>query len=237
MVNIDDVYQKVLVLANKEQRGYITPQEFNLFANQAQKEIFEQYFYDLNQFSKVHGDSGEYSDIIHNINEKIAIFETTDSFTSGEFNGSASDLYRLGTVYYEYNNSHNVVLEEVQQNEVLYMNTSSLTKPTVTRPVYVRTSTSTIEIHPASITEVDCTYIKPPSIPSWGYFVVGNKALFDGSSTALSSGKTINFQLHQSEESELVYKILKFAGISMDKINVMRAGQVQEQSQVQQEKQ
>ena len=36
MVDINAVYQKVLALANKEQRGYITPQEFNLFANQAQ---------------------------------------------------------------------------------------------------------------------------------------------------------------------------------------------------------
>ena len=46
-VNIDTVYQRVLAIANKEQRGYITPQEFNLFANQAQMDIFEQYFYDL----------------------------------------------------------------------------------------------------------------------------------------------------------------------------------------------
>ena len=46
MVNVDRVYQRVLVLANKEQRGYITPQEFNLLANQAQVDIFEQYFYD-----------------------------------------------------------------------------------------------------------------------------------------------------------------------------------------------
>ena len=59
MVRVDDVYQKVLALANKEQRGYITPQEFNLFADQAQKEIFEQYFYDLNQFSRVPGNSSE----------------------------------------------------------------------------------------------------------------------------------------------------------------------------------
>ena len=43
MINVDIVYQKVLALANKEQRGYITPQDFNLFANQAQMEIFEQY--------------------------------------------------------------------------------------------------------------------------------------------------------------------------------------------------
>ena len=50
MVNVDTVYQKVLALANKEQRGYITPQEFNLFADQAQKEILDQYFYVYRSF-------------------------------------------------------------------------------------------------------------------------------------------------------------------------------------------
>ena len=59
MVNINNVYQKVLALANKEQRGYITPQEFNLFANLAQMEIFEQYFYDLNQLSRTRSNSKE----------------------------------------------------------------------------------------------------------------------------------------------------------------------------------
>ena len=230
MVNIDDVYQKVLVLANKEQRGYITPQEFNLFANQAQREIFEQYFYDLNQFSRVHGDSGEYSDIIHNINEKIAIFERVNSFTGGAFNGPSNDIYRLGTVIYDHATLGNIEVEEVQQNEVLYMNASPLTRPTLNKPVYVRLNTNTISVLPNTIVDVDCTYVKAPSTPRWGYFVIGNKALYDVNNTT-------DFYLHQSEESELVYKILKLAGISMDKINIMRAGQVQEQSQVQQEKQ
>ena len=54
-VSLDTVYQRVLAIANKEQRGYITPQEFNLFANQAQMDIFEQYFYDLDQFLKMPG--------------------------------------------------------------------------------------------------------------------------------------------------------------------------------------
>ena len=45
-INVDTVYQRVLAVANKEQRGFITPLEFNLLANQAQMEIFEQYFYD-----------------------------------------------------------------------------------------------------------------------------------------------------------------------------------------------
>jgi len=40
-ISVDTVYQRVLAIANKEQRGFITPQEFNLFANQAQMDIFE----------------------------------------------------------------------------------------------------------------------------------------------------------------------------------------------------
>ena len=45
-ININTVYSKVLTLSNKEQRGYITPQEFNLLADKAQMEIFQEYFYD-----------------------------------------------------------------------------------------------------------------------------------------------------------------------------------------------
>jgi hypothetical protein len=223
MVSIDTVYQKVLMFANKEQRGYITPQEFNMFADQAQKEIFEQYFYDLNQFSRVPGNSGEYSDVIHNINEKIAIFERAGTIAGT--NITASDFYRLGTVIYNGNE-----VEEVQQNEILYINQSPLTKPSYTRPVYVRTGELTVDMYPVGIASATCTYVARPTKPSWGYVVVLGKAMWDPSNST-------NFGLHAAEESELVYKILKFAGISMDKINIMRAGQVQEQAQVQQEKQ
>ena len=63
MVNIDTVYQRVLAIANKEQRGYITPLEFNLLANQAQLVIFEQYFYDLDKAKRVAGDDSSFSDM------------------------------------------------------------------------------------------------------------------------------------------------------------------------------
>ena len=74
-VNVDTVYQRVLAIANKEQRGYITPQEFNLLANQAQMDIFEQYFYDINQFERVPGNDTEYSNMSHILKEIISPFE------------------------------------------------------------------------------------------------------------------------------------------------------------------
>ena len=78
MVRIDDVYQKVLALSNKEQRGYITPQDFNLFANQAQLEIFEQYFYDINIARKSEGNNTVFADVDDILEEKLQIFEERD---------------------------------------------------------------------------------------------------------------------------------------------------------------
>ena len=43
-VNVNTVYQRVLAITNKEQRGYMTPYEFNKIATQVQREIFERYF-------------------------------------------------------------------------------------------------------------------------------------------------------------------------------------------------
>ena len=227
MVSIDKVYQKVLAFANKEQRGYITPQEFNLFADQAQMEIFEQYFYDLNQFMRLPGNSEEYSDMIHNINEKIALLENTSAIVNSAI--TANDMYRLGTVI----RSGDTIVEEIQQNDILEMNMSYLTKPTNKRPVYVRTGLLTINFYGSNGMEDfngTCTYTKKPSKPNWGYVVVNGKAMYN------PSNKT-DFELHPAEESELVYKILKFAGVSMRRDDIAKVAQALELSQVQQEKQ
>jgi len=109
-VNVDTVYQRVLAIANKEQRGYITPLEFNLFANQAQMDIFEQYFYDRAQFERRPGNEDEYSDMLNIIDKKISEFEKTAELTPTlnvntttlspyYFDASGiTDLYRLGSV-------------------------------------------------------------------------------------------------------------------------------------------
>jgi hypothetical protein len=65
-----------------------------------------------------------------------------------------------------------------------------------------------------------------------GIFVISGKALYDP-----NPAKTTNFELHPSEEPELVYKILKLAGVSMKRDELARAGGSLESQQIQQEKQ
>ena len=147
-VSVDTVYQRVLALANKEQRGYITPQEFNLFANQAQMDIFEQYFYDLNQFLRMPGNDTTHADMVSMLEEKISVFEkagviqaSTQAGLYGEdeqifdLNSNISDLYRITNVR-TYRNLNWKILERVSQKELRAMMLGTLTKVTPNRPVY-----------------------------------------------------------------------------------------------------
>lgn len=174
-VSIDTVYQRVLGILNKEQRGYVTPQEFNLFANQAQGDIFEQYFYDINQFGRMPGNSTEYSDMLNLLDEKINIFEkTAEPVRNGLYFSLPTDLYRLGTVIYKntttnnfgITSTENIEAERINANEFLYINSSPLTKPKNVRPVFVANSSGYRIYGNSEITapaEVELNYIKKPS--------------------------------------------------------------------------
>jgi len=48
-INVNTVYTTVLSILNKEQRGYLTPYEFNQLATQVQLEIFENFFEDMGE--------------------------------------------------------------------------------------------------------------------------------------------------------------------------------------------
>lgn len=76
-ININTVYQTVLLILNKEQRGYVTPDEFNKTATQVQLDIFNSYFQTENQQLRIPDNDSEYSDRVKNVQEKIAVFQTS----------------------------------------------------------------------------------------------------------------------------------------------------------------
>ena len=226
MINIDTVYQRVLALANKEQRGYITPLEFNLLANQAQLEIFEQYFYDINQLALTNDIGLEYSNSVDTIKEKISFFESINTPITG---GSLpANLYRLSTVIH--NNENEV--EYVERDRLLYILKSPLTRPTTNRPLYTRVG-NLITVYGNNgnliTTNISCNYIRRPSPVEWGYNVIVEKALYN-------AGSSTNFELHQSEETKLVIKILELAGIVINKPGLVTIASQKEASKIQQEK-
>ena len=236
-ISVDTVYQRVLALANKEQRGYITPQEFNLDANQAQLEILNQYFYDTNQFGRASGNSTEYGDMMEYMHEKVNMLTKTKKLgchNSKEWCWFPNSMYKLGSVLHTVNGV-STEIEPVNKNELINLTASPLTKPNIDRPVYVsgRRIVSGLPKHVIylSPTEdlfenngyVEAVYVNRPENANWAYVVTSGKALYN-------SGASVDFELHESEETNLVYRILALAGITLaDTGNVVYQAAINEE--------
>lgn len=233
MVSIDNVYKTVLNILNKENRGYITPREFNSLANQAQKEIFEGYF-SLRNY--VVSNDSDYSDIRKNVEEKIALFENEEAIDVGTFTNAVgsvtssyyaypTNFYRLGTV-----SANAIHATEVSSQQILYLNRAPLTKPTINNPVYVRHEGGLV-VHPTTgYSNVDINYIRKPAEAKW----VGGTLSGQIVANALA-GDYQDFELHASEEPELVVKILAYAGVIIRAADITQAATAKEQQIIQSE--
>ena len=80
-INVDQVYKTVLLIINKEQRGYLTPDEFNKLATQVQLEKIDTYFETINQQMRVPQNDSEYANRYKSVQEKLDTFKTIGTCT------------------------------------------------------------------------------------------------------------------------------------------------------------
>ena len=77
---IDAVRNTVLAILNKNNYGYLSPSDFNLYAQQAQLEIFEDYFYQYNtqlNLENARRSGTDYANLSKGILEVIDLFSKT----------------------------------------------------------------------------------------------------------------------------------------------------------------
>lgn len=247
-INVNTVYKTVLLILNKEQRGYMTPEEFNKTAAQVQLEIFEQYFEDLNQQLRVAQSDYEYADRVASIDERMSIFKTTGNCTyvsnvngnyftlpTTDLYGNAYQVYKLGSLAYKniYGN-HIGPLEELQKSEFYHIQNSRLTASTEKNPTFIRESNRVVIAPSTVISNVIANYIRKPLDPVWG-FTVGTRGqyIYDASiyiGTIPSTGSR-NFDLHESEQTRIITKILVYAGIIIKDPQIVQAAMQQSQTE------
>ncbi len=231
MVNVDTVYQTVLLILNQQQRGYMTPDEFNKAGTQAQLTIFEGYASDLNQQYRLSQNDTEYSNRIKNIEQKLQFFQRTAPIpydvASGTFPlltnpsldnplvvGTTDVLYRLGSVFYKDQD----LGEYVQPNELRQLLLSPLTQPTITFPIYTYEN-DVLNVRPSSITsDITISYLTKPLDIKWGFTTDPVTGAY-----IYSVGSSIQFQLDVTEQDELILRILAYAGLIIQDPTIISA--------------
>ena len=239
---INSVRNTVMFLLNKDNRGYVSPSEFDYFAKQAQLEIFESYF---NEYSKAvalqnsRKKSLNYGDTVQHIQNKIDKFYANatlayrdqDATTPGEeqdYFDLPTNLHKLINITYgggfgtETTMGGGRIIQPVAPHKFDMIVNSNLTQPTVTYPIYVRSS-DIIYVRPLSIqSNVQANYIRKPADPHWGYQTRSSDPVYNASSS-------VDFEISEEEETELVIKICKYAGLSIREADIVQVTSQQEQ--------
>lgn len=228
-INVDYVYKTVLSILNKEQRGNITPDEFNKVATQVQLDIFERYFDDLNQQVRVDQTSREYANRVLDVDEKIAVFKvrsSCDYLGNGVFklpvsyNGNSTNgtaVYKLGVVTYnDPSIGDSVEIERLTSKQFYENQRSDLTRSSRNFPTYVyenetNTGRKTITVSPSTITNfVVADFIRKPEDVRWSYNAGTLGQLLYNSSSS------VDFELNASETVNVITRILAYSGVILE---------------------
>jgi hypothetical protein len=241
---INSVRNTVLSVLNKNNYGYISPSDFNLFAQQAQMEIYEEYYSSYNKTinaenARVSGT--EYADIENPIAEVLESFLRNDTLT--QVTAASNQYYVPSLVTTGYNfymisrltcfdptgTSRLGDAEKVANARLYMLLDSMLTAPTTKYPSYIIEG-DIITVYPDTIngaSSLKCSYFRLPKDPKWTYINLPNgEPAFDQSQPDYQ-----DFELPFEDEYKLVMKILQYCGMSIREIQVAQYAIQQEQAE------
>ena len=232
MASVREVYNALSDLANKEQRGFVTPAEFNSFAPIAQQNIFNKLFTDLTLaevMRRRNVDPARDKSRIKQIKEDLGTFskDSTISKLDGVF-AKPDDFARLismktfGSILLDVTSS--VMIDPIYDEEKIdRILLSSLSAPSTSRPVAI--VKGDFEVFPTNINKIKVRYYKQPegldpitgaravSLPKFGF------ELENGKETYLAS-TSIDFELPEHYISDLVFELAKLIGVNLRDANI-----------------
>ena len=225
MAMINRIYLVIQTLINKDQNGYISPDEFNIIADNIQNRIQRGYFEDENR-DKLKENRGltnrGYANLAFNERQRVEQFAEIATLT---YDAGTSSFTLPENVYFLEDNgittSSGTVIEEVQRTNVAYLNKSSLSAPNEVYPVYEKYSNK-IVVSPGTITSgVRCRYIRTANSPKWTFTVLSDGTpLFNPTANDFQ-----DFELHESEFSNIVVMMLSELGLSIRESEVIQVAE------------
>lgn len=231
------MYQICQYAINKAQNGYLTPEEFNLLANQAQTSYMDYLLGEFQQYLNGRPESRVNYDQNSNTRQRLVPFIYEKILT---VNSSGESLYpddylqtdALTTVA-EYKRIRFV------QQDALYSFVNSQIDPVATNPIYVLID-SGFKFWPFDLGNARLSYIGEPNYIQWGYCLdsngrpvynptapptttttttaaPGTTTTTSSTTTTTSSGCTYSIQplWYDVDKLEIIARMLKLVGVNL----------------------
>lgn len=230
MINL--AYRTLQTIINKEQSGYVSPDEFNTLANLIQLDIFRGYFndenLDKNKENRGMVNRGN-SNLPFNQRQLIDPFYKEEELVVSSPEGKKyatsplpSDVYFIQDRGIMAGDGR--VVEEVGKESFGYASKSIAAFSSI-YPVYSQYGNE-LRMYPVSLAKpVTISYIREPKAPKWTYRIIGEDPMYDP-----TKGDFQDFELHASEFSNIVVRMLTYFGLNLRETEVMQIAETLKQT-------
>ena len=222
MISVNFIRNSVLFIMNKSNLGYLGTSELDIFCNLAQRDIYENLFFQYNQMLNRENKrltGSEYANLKGNIQEQIDHYATYSSPSEFVFNPSDetwsftnTNLYRSENLsLVEASTSKKVDVELVSKRQLNVLVNSDMTKPSLMFPVYEKIGNKfkTFPLVPNDYS-LELFYLRTPLAPKWTFTLVQGNPIYNPSASDLQ-----DIDLHPSLLIPFLTKVLSYCGISL----------------------
>lgn len=231
MISVIEIFNVVRDIANKEQKGFVTPEVFNTFADIAQKNIFNEMFKELlmsQQVKRQAVDPGRYKSVKKSVLEDLSRY-VQEAFLPG---GQGQILAAEDVVLFEkpqdfariisarMSETNNSVEIMYDTEKVSRMINSRLSGPTDDFPIMV--VGYDLRVYPATATDVILRYYRQPTSMNNGILDINALPTYSVTASTVDAGQYVvnpfdirDFDLPNHYKNELVTEILKLIGVRL----------------------
>lgn len=241
MASVESVYFALKDLANKDQRGFITPTTFNRFAQVAQLNIFNSLFVDARkdkvarlrniEGARPLGSKKQIKEDLSFFSKEAVLTQSDGVFSKPDDLARVISLRTNGKFMFGQSNSTNIDIV-YDEEKLYYILNSSLSVPTDSRPIAVLGND--VEVFPTSIKKIKMRYYKYPegklattgartaATPKFGYTVSNGVESY-------SAASSVDFELPDHYEAQLVVEMAKLIGVNLKDADVFNYASTEQQ--------
>lgn len=224
-MNINEVYKIVSYLVDKYQGTYLSPDDFNMVINMAQRQYLNYMTEDGSGHKGMQMGRKMGTLITTPVVESLSKFmvETTLNVTS-QIATQPANLYATTSVR---TSDDAKVIRRITSDKLSNYLSDPIDPPTLTEPIYIEMG-DTYKIYPNTVTSIKISYIRIPADMRWGYTgnLVYNSTPYDPVTAPTGSTQP---EWNDKDLEDIIYRAIGIIGINLKDNDLRTAAQIVKQ--------
>jgi hypothetical protein len=231
IMNINEIYKTVAYMVDKFQGTYLSPDDFNLAVNAAQRQYLNFLTGETAEFNQGvrRTAAGGFSNDVTTGGSLSNFLKESDLTITSQLSPQPTDFYKISAMR---TTDNDYPVRRVGADKIYAYVNNPIDAPTASDPIYTEIGLN-FKFWPSTLATAKIVYFKKPADAVWAYYVddSGN-AVYVPTGGTVPSGKTlipstgsVQLEWPENDHMDIIYRTLGIIGINLKDGDLIRVSQ------------